>query len=170
MTLDPKSNTSTEPTPAASRVRRVRLAATVGVIAAIGGIGLASLGEKPAPAVVGQSAHSTALIRGISGKAVELTFNPRSSRGLKVAKAAFRIRYCCQVDKREAVRDRLDTQWNVLVTASLRVLMRHTAPELKSDEGLDKILEELARAIDESVFGDGIAKVEAVLPQQIIVQ
>ncbi len=170
MTVDrPKS----EPSPAndaQTRSRRVRLSIAIGTLACMFGVGVATLGGSSRQAEHSRTPHATAILRGISPRAVELTFNPRSSRGLKVGKAAFRIRYRVASDKLEAVRDRLDAQWNAIVNCSLRVFMRHTAPELKSDEGLDKILEELARAIDDAAFNDGIAEVESILLQQIIVQ
>ncbi|MFO1054263.1 MAG: hypothetical protein U1F36_18750 [Planctomycetota bacterium] len=170
MTVDrPKSEPSTAKD-ADSRSRSVRLSIVIGTLACIFGVGVASLGRSARKDEQSRTPQVTAILRGISPRAVELTFNPRSSRGLKVGKAAFRIRYRVAADKLETVRDRLDSQWNAIVNCSLRVFMRHTAPELKSDEGLDKILDELARAIDEAAFNDGIAEVESILLQQIIVQ
>ncbi len=150
--------------------RRARFLIVVAFAAILAGVGVASLGGSTTPVNSDASRAASAIVRSISPRSLDLTFNPRTTRGMKVAKAAFRFTYRHAASQRAATRERIESQWNSLVSSVLRVLMRRTPEELKSEEGLDRLADELRRSADAVLFGDGIGAVEEILWQQIIVQ
>lgn len=147
---------------------RARL--VIAVAACFLGAGVATLGGHDEPSQSAHGKHVSAIVRGISPRAVEKTFNPKTTRGLKVAKVAFQFTYRHEARLLEQVRDRIEQRWNALESATLRVLKRRTPEELRTDEGLDRLADELRRAADSTLFADGIASVEDILWQQVIVQ
>lgn len=150
--------------------KRLHLAVLVGVLASIAGAGVAVASRDDGAEQSRRARLGNAIIRGISPRVLEFTFNPSTSRGLKMAKVAFRFTYRHRMEDQARVRTRIDQQWNIVHSHCLRVLMRFTPQELKSDEGLDRLTGELRRAIDLAVFTDGIGTVEDVHYQQVIVQ
>lgn len=161
-----KESDATAPPPQ----RRVRVFVVVAVVASLLGVGVVFLGTPVEQTQAQRTARDTAIVRNLAPRTAEITFNPRASRGLKVAKTGFRFTYRHQASRRDEVRTRIDNGWNTMLAAALRVLMRRTPHELKSDAGLDDLAADLGKAIDHTLFPDGIAEVEQVLIQQMIVQ
>jgi flagellar basal body-associated protein FliL len=141
----------------------------VATVAILAGMGTATLGG-PAEADAGRVVAAAAPVRAISPKMVELTFNPRVARGLKVAKVAFRFTLEHGAGVRDAVRARVDERWELMVSTALRTLKRRGPDELKQDGGLDAIEADLRRAIDGTLFPDGLARCCEILWEQILVQ
>lgn len=168
------------PTPPASDVparlpkgesrRALQRRVAIAVAACIAGMGIAFLGGGGDSTRASREDNATAIVRGISSRTVEKTFNPKTTRGMKVAKVAFQFTYRHAARNLVQVRDRVEQQWNAMESAALRVLKRRTPEELKTDEGLDRLADELRRAADTALFADGIASVEEILWQQVIVQ
>lgn len=142
----------------------------VAVLAILAGVGTATMGEPDRPES-GRSVDSRAArVRGISPRMVELTFNPRTARGLKIAKVAFRFTFEYQASDRETIRTRFDSGWNPMVSRVLRVLMGKTSDQLKAEGGLDDVERDIRAAIDGSMFVDGIARACEIQWEQILVQ
>lgn len=97
-------------------------------------------------------------------------FNPRSARGHKLAKVAFRFRYATTFGHREAVRARIEQRWDMMVAAVYRLLKRRTAYELNTDEGLDALATDVKAAMSAELFPDGVAEVVELGWVQVLVQ
>ncbi|MGE0144688.1 MAG: flagellar basal body-associated protein FliL [Planctomycetota bacterium] len=162
--------TATQESDTTAPQRRTRIFVAVAVLASLLGVGVVFLGTPVEQTKAQRTARDTAIVRNLAPRTAEITFNPRASRGLKVAKTGFRFTYRHQASRRDEVRTRIEDGWNNMLAAALRVLMRRTPHELKSDTGLDDLAADLGKAIDQTLFHDGIAEVEQVLIQQMIVQ
>lgn len=152
------------------RPPRASVASAVAVVAILAGMGTATVGRRTEPDPARPAAVGTARVRSISPRIVELVFNPRVPRGLKVAKVAFRFTLEHPAAARDEVRERTDARWELLVSNLLRTLKRRGPEELKQDAGLDAIEADLRRTIDATLFVDGLAAACEIVWEQILVQ
>ncbi len=141
----------------------------VACLALVSGVGIVSLRQKPV-ASTPTAARVVRQVRAMCTRVVEVTFNPRVARGLKIAKVAFRFTYRIAPGDRELVRSRIETDWDRLVSHCLEALIQRTPRELKDTAGLQAVSQDLLRAIDDVLFEDGSGRAEEILWQQIVVQ
>lgn len=145
---------------------------TVAVLAILAGIGTATL-PRPAGAEPESAAREgAARVRGMAPRMVEITFHPRTTRGSKIAKVAFRFTYECRARDRESVRQRLEEMpiWGAMRARILKTLMQRTIHELRGDSGLEAVETAVRSAIDGVLFVDGIAHTSEIQWEQILVQ
>lgn len=142
----------------------------VAIVAILAGVGTATIGPDGGSPSGPAAEVGAERVRTICPRMVELTFNPRVPRGLKVAKVAFRFTVEHAAQDRDAVRARTDQGWEAMVSMVLRTLKRRTPDELKLDGGIDAIEKDLRAAIDGVLFTHGEARTREILWEQILVQ
>jgi flagellar basal body-associated protein FliL len=136
--------------------------------AALGGAGTVFMLPKDAPKPVTEPAPRIEQV--IHPDKVELSFNPRTNRGIKAAKATFMFVYRADLNREAEVLAQIQEHWDLMVSRSLLTLMRRTPEEILSEDGIRLLTADLVKEISLALFPKGDAVVEDIVWKQLMVQ
>jgi len=157
----------------ARRARGSRLAVTlviVAVSAIFGGVGTALWVPEKEFEIPDYTNSDRARIRARWREAMEIVFNPRPGPGGKVAKVGFLFEYSLHPRDREEVDRRIASNWHSVRSRNLLELMSRTPAQLRNKDDLDDLADDLVDAMNDALFADGIAEIDRIHWQQIMVQ
>ena len=143
----------------------------VAAAAVMGAAGVVALSGKPSDenlAMPGQYEHES--IREQTDLFAPKAFHPRTERGQKLGKIAFRFQYTTKDRYRYKVRERITELSVVICDEAMRLFMGRSPHELTSLEGLSVLERDLVRKINDVVFPDRLAQADKILWDQVIVR
>ncbi len=142
----------------------------VAVGAALGGAGVVFLGPQPS---VHEEAHgppAPVIERVEHPDVITRQFNAKKKRGSATAMVSFRFVYRRDRAHDHEVMESLATNWNVMMSRVLLVLMQQAPNDLNTEEGLRHLTKRLTAEMSLTLFPEGQAVVDDIIWDKVMVQ